>query len=335
MNDNVLITGKIPYLFLAFVAPSVISMVLVGIQGMVDGIFLGNFENTNAMASVNVANPFMQLILGCSFILCTGTSSYLGRTLGERNIDKARDIFKTAAVSMIAVSFFILVLGLFSHVQIARFLGANDVLLLGANRYIMVLALFAPIISFMLLCGFMGRLIEKPHLYLIATIFGLIGNILMNAVFIIGLRLGVFGVALATGLSYTVGLLIVVWPFLTKRTIVNMFAGKFQWNLLGSVIYNGSLEGVNYLATALILFLFNRAFMGYAGEDGIAAFTVINYIGNFVTTVMFGISDGIGLLPHFFDLKGVWSTLPFAEIMTVICCLIMVAMSKRRLKSMA
>ena len=31
----------------------------------------------------------------------------------------------------------------------------------------------------------------------------------------------------------------------------------------------------------------------YAGENGVAAFTIINYIGNFVTLLMFGMSDGV------------------------------------------
>lgn len=294
MKENILLTRRISHLFLSFVVPSVISMVLVGIQGMVDGIFLGNFQSTNAMASVNIANPYMQLVLGCSFILCTGTLSYLGRTLGEKNIEQAKNIFKTAAVSVIAISFAILALGLLFHHGIARFLGANAVLFHDTSRYIAVLAPFVPIISFMLFCGFLCRLIEKPHLYLIATICSLLSNILMNAIFIIGLHWGVSGAALATGLSYTLSLLIVIWPFFSQKTTVTVFSGKFQRQLLKSIIYNGSSEGINYLATALILFLFNRTFLRYAGEDGVAAFTAINYIGTFISTVIFGVSDGIG-----------------------------------------
>lgn len=269
-------------------------MVLVGIQGMVDGIFLGNFEDTNAMASVNIASPFMQLILGYSFILCTGTLSYLGRTLGEQDADKAKNIFRTAAATIVVVSVAVLMIGVSMSEQIALFLGADKVLLAGAGQYIRILAWFAPTISFMLLCGFLCRLIERSRLYLAATVCGLLCNILLNTLFIWKLRWGVSGAAMATGLSYFVGLLIVTGPFLSKGTVVNIFKGRFQWKILVSVISNGSSEGINYLATALILFLFNRAFMAASGADGVAAFTVINYIGNFTTIVMFGISDGIG-----------------------------------------
>lgn len=294
MKDNILITEKIPHLFVRFVLPSVISMILVGIQGMVDGIFLGNYESSNAMASVNIANPFMQCILGTSFIICTGALSYIGRTLGEKNRKKAQDIFKTAVISIFVCSCTIMFIGFLFHDGIAWFLGANEVLSGGTSRYIMIVSLFAPIISFMLLFGFMQRLIEKPRLYLIAAICCLAGNITMNYMFIKILKLGITGVALATGLSYFIGLLVVIFPYFQKETMVNVYDGKFNWKFLWTLVCNGSSEGVNYLATALIVFLFNKELMGFAGENGIAAFTIINYIGNFTTILMFGVSDGIG-----------------------------------------
>lgn len=294
MKDNALVTARIPRLFLEFVLPSVVSMVLVGIQGMVDGIFLGNYESSNAMASVNIASPYMQLILGCSFILCTGTLSYLGRTLGGKDAVKAKNVFKTAVIAIIVSSCLIMTLGVGLHSTMAGFLGANEVLLAGTSRYILVLALFAPTISLMVFFGFMERLVEKPHIYLVATVFCLVCNIFLNYIFIKILHFGVSGAALATGLSYLIGLFIVAPPFLTRKTVVNIHEGHFCQRILKKIIFNGSSEGVNYLATALILFLFNQTFMRFAGEDGVAAFTIINYIGNFTTTVMFGISDGIG-----------------------------------------
>ena len=70
-------------------------MVISGTQSMIDGIFLGRFAGVNAMASVNIAGPYMQIITGCTMVICIGTFSYLGRTLGENtNPQKAKDIFR-------------------------------------------------------------------------------------------------------------------------------------------------------------------------------------------------------------------------------------------------
>ena len=71
--QNKLETKQISFLFLEYVVPAVLSMVLAGIQPMIDGLFLGRYASTNAMASVNIAVPYMQIILGCVMVLCTGT----------------------------------------------------------------------------------------------------------------------------------------------------------------------------------------------------------------------------------------------------------------------
>ena len=58
MDNSVLLTEKIPKLFIKFSIPSIIAMSITGTQALVDGMFLGKFVGTNALASVNIAQPF-------------------------------------------------------------------------------------------------------------------------------------------------------------------------------------------------------------------------------------------------------------------------------------
>lgn len=293
MNENILLKEKTPKLYLKFVVPAIIAMVLAGIQGMVDGIFLGNYVGVNAMASVNIASVYLQIIIGSSMVICTGTMSSLGRTLGEGNDKKAQDIFKSAIIALGIISVVILLIGFIFSNGLARLLGANDVLFLDTSRYIRTISLFVPIISFDTLFGFTSRLIGEPQLYLTGTIVGIISNIVLDFIAIKVLGLGVVGAAVATGIAYIIGLIVVIRPLLSKKTIVNVYDGKFSWEEFKHLAFNGSSEGVSYTANALTLFLLNRSFMSFAGENGVAAFTIISYIGNFVTLIMFGTSDGI------------------------------------------
>ena len=48
------------------------------------------------MASVNIANPFLQISIGSAMVVCTGTLSHLGRAIGEKNLKKAQDVFKSS-----------------------------------------------------------------------------------------------------------------------------------------------------------------------------------------------------------------------------------------------
>lgn len=299
MKTNQLETGKIRHLFLWFVLPAVISMVLAGTQSMVDGLFLGRYASTNAMASVNIAIPYMQMIIGCTMIVCSGTVSFLGRTLGEKTTKskiKAQNIFRSSLLALVACSAILMLLGIFANRQLAVLMGANRVLMTDTAQYIRVLAFFTPAICFMILFGFTARLLGKPQLYLIATIACLCCNIIMDFLAIRILHLGAMGAAMATGFSYVAGLVITIRPILKKKNVVNIYTGKFQFSLLQHTVLNGSSEGVNSLATAVTVWLFNTALIKYAGESGVAAFTVINYVSNFVILVMFGVADGIGTM---------------------------------------
>lgn len=294
MQDNVLGTEKISKLFIKFSIPAILSLTIAGVQTMVDGIFLGNFVGTNAMASVNIAAPFMQLMIGMNLIIGIGGASYIGRSLGEGQVKRAQDIFKSACLFMIGLSIVILVLGFtFSH-QLASFLGANDVLLADSSTYIKILALFAPFIGLSFILGVFVRCIGKPNVYLISSVASLFANIILNYVLIKQLKLGIVGAPIATGLSFTTSFLIAAIPFVKKSAVLNFFTGKFNWKLTGQLLYNGSSEGVSSLAAAISTFVFNMAFMRIAGEVGVSAFTAIGYISLFASLIVCGVSAGIG-----------------------------------------
>lgn len=302
MKQDQLETERIPRLFLQFVLPAVIAMVLTGMQSMVDGLFLGRFASTNAMASVNIAIPYMQMIIGCTMIVCTGTVSFLGRTLGEKakeSQSKAQNIFHSSFLALLCCAGVLMLLGFFANEQLATLMGANEVLLAESARYIFVLAFFTPAISLMIFFGFTARLLGRPELYLIASIACLCCNVVMDFVMIKVLHLGAMGAALATGASYVAGMFVTMRPLLKRESVVNVYTGHFRFALLKHTVLNGSSEGVTSLATAVTVWLFNMALMQYAGEGGVAAFTVINYISNFVILVMFGVADGIGTLVSF------------------------------------
>ena len=176
---------------------------------------------------------------------------------------------------------------------LAAFLGADATLMQDSAAYIGTLALFVPVICFKILLGFMGRLIEKPHLYLMGTVVTLITNIGLDYVAVKLMGLGTTGAAAATGLAYLAGLCVVAGPYLSRKTVLNIWQGRFSGREIARAAYNGASEGVTYAAGALTVFLLNRSFMALSGPEGVAAFTVISYLGNFVTLLMFGMADGV------------------------------------------
>lgn len=293
MQDNMLLNGKISTVFLKFAVPAIVAMLISGMQTMVDGLFVGNILGPNAMASVNIANPFVQLIMGISFIVSVGAQSYMGLNLGNKNIEKAQNVFKTSIIFILIMGASITLLGLIFNEKLAILLGANDVLVKDVSTYIKMIAIFTIPINLMLLFGFSNRIIEKPELYFRGMILSLFTNIVLNYILTAKLNLGIVGTATATGCSFLAAFMVVVWPMLDKKSVINIFVGKFDKSVIYPMLYNGSSEGINSISTATCAYLFNMAFMNIAGEGGVAAFTSINYIAQFGILLMFGISDGI------------------------------------------
>lgn len=293
MDQKILGTEKLSKLFIKFTIPSIIGMIFVGIQGIIDGLFVGNVLGGNALASVNLVQPYMQIIMAAALIISVGAQSIIGINLGKGESEKAQNIFRTASILLILISILVTILGVFFSEKIALILGANEVLLEGSSTYIQIISYFTAFIAIMFLFEMIVRVIGNPNISLVSMIISVVLNIILDYLLINKFNLGIKGAALATGISYTMAFLINIIPFVSKKTIINLYKGRFDKSVLFQMIYNGSSEGVSSISNAISMFLFNTALMKIAGENGIAAFSIINYIAQVGYMVLFGISDGI------------------------------------------
>lgn len=286
-------TDSVPKLFLKIVIPSIIAMVITGTQGMIDGLFLGNFIGENAMASANIASPFLQIIMGTTFVVSIGGTAFMGRCLGTQEVEKANDIFRSCCVALVVSSIILMLSGGLCSDYFADIFGASETLHQGTSEYIQIIAFFAPFAMFYIFFAFTNRVIGIPELLLIASVVCVGGNICFNYLFIVVLDLGMVGAGLATGLSYSLGFFINIKPMFSRKSTINVFQGKFSGELLGQLLYNGSSEGITSLSNAVTTLVFNYTFMYYYGDSGVASFTIVNYIGQFATILMFGMADGV------------------------------------------
>ncbi|MPQ44457.1 MATE family efflux transporter [Clostridium tarantellae] len=294
MEENILGREKISKLFIKFSIPAIIAMLISGVQTIIDGIFLGNFVGSNAMASISMAGPYIQLVIGFSMLISVGSLSFMGRSLGEGNKKLTQDIFRTSTTILSVVALFLSIFGFIFSKNISLTLGANNILINDVSIYIKFISIFILPMSLAFLIGFADRLIEKPELYFKGMIVSLLFNITLNYLLIKKLQYGIAGAALATGISYSSVFFIVLSPMLNKNNVINLFVGKFNIKTIIPIVYNGSSEAIASIASAISAYLFNMSFIRIAGESGVTAFTSINYIAQFGTLIIFGIGDGIG-----------------------------------------
>ena len=74
---------------LKFVFPSIIMMIIISIYGVIDGFFVSNYVGKSAFSSLNLVMPFIMILGGMGFMIGTGGSALVSKTLGQKQNEKA------------------------------------------------------------------------------------------------------------------------------------------------------------------------------------------------------------------------------------------------------
>ncbi|MBE6627963.1 MAG: MATE family efflux transporter [Ruminococcaceae bacterium] len=277
-----------------FTVPSMIMMVFTSIYGVVDGIFVSNFVGKTAFAAVNLIMPFLMLFGAIGFMIGTGGSALVAKTMGEGDRKKANRLFSMLIYLSILFGVALTVLGILFLEPIARLLGAEGQMLEDCVVYgrIILIALTA----FMLQNEFQSFLIaaEKPTMGLAVTVAAGVINMVLDALFVGILKWGLIGAALATAISQAVGGFVPLLYFaLPNKSLFRLTGFFFDGRALLKACTNGSSEMMTNFSLSLVNMLYNFRLMEYAGEDGIAAYGVILYVGFVFLSIFIGYSIGV------------------------------------------
>lgn len=114
---------------LQFVFPSIIMMIFTSIYSVVDGLFVSNFVGKSAFAAVNLIMPFLMGISALGFMIGTGGSAIVAKTLGEGKIENANEYFSMLVYITAIGGIIIAILSMFLVKQVAILFGASGTLL--------------------------------------------------------------------------------------------------------------------------------------------------------------------------------------------------------------
>lgn len=226
-------------------------------------------------------------------MLGTGGSTIISKYLGEGKKERAREALTQFVVLALVLSFVLLIISEIFLTPISRFLGASDILLADCRMYLGTAMLFAP--ACMLQAVFQSFLVTagRPGLGLALMIGAGISNMVLDYVLIVPCQMGIAGAALATGIGQCIPAVCGLCFFLFTRNELRFCRFTFSAKEIGSACYNGSSEMVSQLSNAVITFLLNIVMMSLAGENGVAAITILLYGQFLFNAVYMGFSIGI------------------------------------------
>ena len=78
---------------LRFTLPSIVMMIITSIYSVVDGLFVSNYVGTVPFAALNLVYPMLMGLSALGFMMGTGGSALVSKTLGQGDKAKANRYF--------------------------------------------------------------------------------------------------------------------------------------------------------------------------------------------------------------------------------------------------
>lgn len=276
-----------------FTLPTIIMMIFTSIYGIVDGLFVSNIVGSSGFAAINLIMPLIMMIGTIGFMIGTGGSAIISKTLGEGDKEEANKYFSMLVYLEVILGIIFTIIALLAIEPVARLLGATDSILSDCLTYGRILLI--GMTAFILQNSFQAFMVvaEKPKLGLVISIISGVTNMVLDFLFIYLFELGVAGAALATIFSQFVGAVIPIIYFARKNnTILKLGKTKFELLPIIKTCTNGSSEMVTNLSMSLVNMLFNIQLMKFAGANGVSAYGIIMYVGFLFVGTYLGYSIG-------------------------------------------
>lgn len=278
---------------LRFCLSPIIMMVFTSVYGVVDGLFVSNFVGKVPFAAINLIMPFNMILGGVGFMIGTGGSALVAKTLGEGKRDKANRYFTMMILATVLSGLALTGIGVLTVRPVSYLLGATDAMIEDCVLYGRIVLSFNT--AFMLQNVFQTffTTAEKPKLGLLATVAAGVTNMLLDALFVAGLRWGVAGAALATGISQCVGgILPILYFFRPNSSLLRFAKTRLEGRTLLRACTNGASELMSSISGSVVSMLYNFQLLKFAGEDGVAAYGVLMYIQFIFIAIFIGYTIG-------------------------------------------
>ena len=277
-----------------FALPSIVMMVFTSIYGVVDGTFVSNFVGKTPFAAVNLVWTFLMILGAFGFMIGTGGSALVAKTLGENKKEDANRYFTMLITLVVILGVLLTIIGLIVLRPLSSALGASGQMLEDCVTYGRTLMIFNT--AFMLQSVFQSLFItaEKPRLGLIMTVAAGLTNMVLDALFIAVFKWGLVGAALASGLSQCIGGILPLIYFLSSKndTPLKFVKTKLEVKILLKACANGASELMTTVSSSLVSMLYNFQLMRLAGQNGIAAYGAVMYVEFAFIAVFIGYSIG-------------------------------------------
>lgn len=288
-------TKPVGKLLAQYALPAIIAMTAASLYNIIDRVFIGQVVGPMAISGLAITFPFMNLAAAFGAAVGVGASTTISVKLGQKDYESAENILgNTITLNLIVGLAFGGICLLFLD-PILRFFGASDATLPYARDFMRVI-LAGNVFSHMYFgMNAVLRAASKPQMAMLATIFTVGMNILLDVVFILWWHWGIKGAAFATVISQVLALCWQMKLFTNKSELLHLKRGiyKLKSNLVRNIISIGISPFLMNACACVIVIFINNQLVRFGGDMAVGAYGIANSIAMIFVMFVIGLNQGM------------------------------------------
>ncbi len=283
VNDDI---GK---LYKSLLPSAIGSLLTATVASLIDVVILTYYLGHDMLAVVGLCMPVYMLVNTLGMLIASGASTLYAQYLGEGDVTEANKFFSVSVIHLFICGAVLMLGGLTFTDLIVKLLGANEAVMAPTAEYAHVLFFFMIPLMFYVQQLFFVRIDNDPVRSLSATICCAATNLVLDVLFVGPLHLGVKGAAMATCLAYTVGLIVNLTHFLSKKNSLKFIPDCLKGRGL-RVWRAGMPLAASQLGMTVSTNIFNNLLIRVGNEDYVSVYTVITQL----SMTSMAVYEGVG-----------------------------------------
>lgn len=272
-----------------------VSMNVVAFLGMiVDAAVITRFLGAEApLTAYGLVTPALMIFVALAQTIGNGNQPLCSEAMGRGDIKSANRIFSAAFLFLTGLSIAIVLICVFFSGPICQLMGAKP----GTETYSMASAyligygLGAPAFMGVLFWPGILQLDGDRSRVVAATITMIVMDIFLDLANVFVFHGGMFGMGLASSISYYAAAIVMMLHFLNKNYMFRFELKDAAWNMIVPVILRGASQTIYALSRTFMTILLNRILLRFGSELYVGAYSVVSTIGNLIMSLGYGIGS--------------------------------------------
>ena len=295
-NNEFLKTAPVGKLLFKLALPTIAAQLINMLYNIVDRIYIGHMPGDGqlALTGVGICMPIIMVISAFAALIAAGGAPRASIFMGKGEKESAEQTMGSCFSLQILVSLLLTVILLIWHKDLLLAFGASENTISYANDYMNIYAIGTVFVQLTLGMGAFITAQGYTKISMITVLIGAVSNIILDPIFIFGLKMGVKGAALATILSQAISCVWVILFLCGKKTYLKLKKQNLRIDakLVFPCIALGTATFIMQSSESVISVCFNSSLLKYGGDIAVGAMTILTSVMQFAMLPMQGIAQG-------------------------------------------